>query len=201
MSTIAAARARARARQAVRVDPEQPVHRLPVPARPRAARRRRDDRPLHDRARPTASSRSASSPADYLRKLAPRAASHGHAPRHRRRAVLAGRRAQRGRDPRAGSACPADAFVALTVRRLFFRNGLDTLLDAAARPARPARPAHRDRRLRARARRDRARASGATGSTNVHSSASSPTPTFPTTTAPPTCSCCRRAPPRASVSC
>jgi glycosyltransferase involved in cell wall biosynthesis len=28
---------------------------------------------------------------------------------------------------------PADAFVALTVRRLFFRNGLDTLLDAAER--------------------------------------------------------------------
>ena len=27
---------------------------------------------------------------------------------------------------------PADAFVAFTVRRLFFRNGLDTLLDAAA---------------------------------------------------------------------
>src|SRR5262249_57103824 len=26
---------------------------------------------------------------------------------------------------------PADAFVALTVRRLFFRNGLDTLLEAA----------------------------------------------------------------------
>jgi len=28
---------------------------------------------------------------------------------------------------------PVDAFVALTVRRLFYRNGLDTLLDAAAR--------------------------------------------------------------------
>jgi len=28
---------------------------------------------------------------------------------------------------------PVDAFVAFTVRRLFFRNGLDTLLDAAAR--------------------------------------------------------------------
>ena len=28
---------------------------------------------------------------------------------------------------------PPDAFVALTVRRLFYRNGLDTLLDAAAR--------------------------------------------------------------------
>ena len=28
---------------------------------------------------------------------------------------------------------PADAFIALTVRRLFYRNGLDTLLDAATR--------------------------------------------------------------------
>jgi glycosyltransferase involved in cell wall biosynthesis len=36
-------------------------------------------------------------------------------------------------DIRTRLGLPADAFVALTVRRLFFRNGLDTLLDAADR--------------------------------------------------------------------
>ena len=105
MSTIAAARAARAAREAVRADPEQPVHRVPVPARRRAAGRRRDDRAVHGRARPTGSSRSASSPPTTSRRLAPGAPRHGHAPRHRRRAVLAGRPRPARRDPHAGSAC------------------------------------------------------------------------------------------------
>ena len=140
--------------------------------------------------------------ADYLERLAPRPAGHRHAPRHRRRAVLAGRPRRNGTRSAGGSGCPADAFVAFTVRRLFYRNGLDTLLDAAARLRDQRRRARRDRRLRAR--------SGARSRTRIRRDgleqraprrASSPTPTCPTTTAPPTCSCSRRAPPRASGSC
>jgi glycosyltransferase involved in cell wall biosynthesis len=39
----------------------------------------------------------------------------------------------RRREIRDRLGLPADAFVAITVRRLFYRNGLDTLLDAATR--------------------------------------------------------------------
>jgi glycosyltransferase involved in cell wall biosynthesis len=39
----------------------------------------------------------------------------------------------RRREIRERLGLPADAFVAITVRRLFYRNGLDTLLDAAVR--------------------------------------------------------------------
>jgi D-inositol-3-phosphate glycosyltransferase len=42
-------------------------------------------------------------------------------------------RADRRAEIRKRLELPADAFVAITVRRLFYRNGLDTLLDAATR--------------------------------------------------------------------
>ncbi len=70
--------------------------------------------------------------ADYLRRLAPgRGVKVMHLGTDVERFSPVGAFARSEIRNRLG--LPADAFVALTVRRLFFRNGLDTLLDAAER--------------------------------------------------------------------
>ena len=120
------------AREAVRADPEQPVHRVPVPAQPRAADRRRHDRALHRRL---------GRPAGRDQRVH-RATTCGASRRRGRSrsctsAPTSSASRRSTREPRAEIrrrlGLPADAFVALTVRRLFYRNGLDTLLDAATR--------------------------------------------------------------------
>ena len=70
--------------------------------------------------------------ARYVRRLAPGrevTVMHLGTDAHRFSPVDAARRAE----IRRRLDLPVDAFIALTVRRLFYRNGLDTLLDAATR--------------------------------------------------------------------
>ena len=141
------------AREAVRADPEQPVHRVPVPAQPGAAGRGRHDRALHGRlGRPVGRDQ-------RVHRAVPEAAragalGHGHASRERRRALFAGRRRAAHRDPAA---------TRLAARRVRRDHGPPALLSQRARhadrrgdaPARSFVAPRRDRRFRTGTRRDR----------------------------------------------
>ena len=155
------------AREAVRADPEQPVHRVPVPARPRAAGRRRDDRALHGRlGRPARRDQRVHRATTSSGSRRTRSVTVMHLGTDVERFSPVDRDAPR-RDP------PAPRPARRRVRRA---HRAPALLPQRARhaarrgdaPPRSAGAAHRDRRIRTRARRDRSAASAATASRNVH---------------------------------
>jgi len=129
MSTLAAARAARRLRKPFVLIQNNPYieYRFPLDVVQRAADATIGRYTLRNADRLVAISRFT---ADYLERLAPRRAvevMHLGTDVERFTPVDRARRAE----IRCRLGIPPDAFVAFTVRRLFFRNGLDTLLDAA----------------------------------------------------------------------